>query len=177
MFILLIWPASGSMGGEMSLDYEFHRLKNSLNKEENLLLTSCSQTCLAMERIMPCDAASPWETKQIKKKIHEWTALLFFPAVIGNKWAHFFLSNLTHTRSPFSPLRPTGPCYRGKTLLVETHQVSTTISDLLFSTYWASWISGFPWLSSNSWHTWRSRASLRNTEITEQQCLWRITAQ
>lgn len=53
----------------MSLDFEFHRLKNSLNKEGkkcNLLLTSCSQTCLAMERIMPWDAASPWETKQIK---------------------------------------------------------------------------------------------------------------
>lgn len=68
------------------------------------LFTSCSQTCLAMERIMFWDAKSPWKTKT-------WT----WRDCCSYWWCFFYRcmviqSNETHTLSPFSPLRPTAPC-------------------------------------------------------------------
>lgn len=51
------------------ITFLFRRLQTSINFLKDLekffsLFTSCSQTCLAMERIMFWDAKSPWKTKK-----------------------------------------------------------------------------------------------------------------
>lgn len=85
--------------GSCSNDF---RIPQRSEKKFCSLFTSCSQTCLAMERIMFCDAMSPWKNNNHTKGLE---CFSYRRRIITS-------GRSLPTRSPFSPLMPTGPCYR-----------------------------------------------------------------